>query len=80
MIVNKQTSLSYFKPLEDNRILFEWKIQEDDRRNANEYGSWDNGVRGLSLYSILNEDGDFDGPFRIYKIMRDDGEESDHIF
>ena len=73
---NKVKYLSYFKQLEDGRILFEWRIQEDDRKNMSEYGNGDNGMRGLSLYSILNEDGDFDGPFRIYKIMLDNGEEN----
>ena len=76
-----QVDSCYLKPLirfctsfgrRDNRLIMRWEIQPDGRYWADEDGFGGTSDEEVTLYTFLDENGDFTGPFRVYSIGTQD--------
>ena len=72
-----QVDPCYLKPLirfrtscgqRDGRLIMYWEIQPDGRYWEDEDGFGGTSDAEVTLYTFLNENGDFTGPFRVYRI------------
>ena len=76
-----QVDSCYLKPLirfctsfgrRGNRLIMRWEIQPDGRYWEDEDGFGGTSDAEVTLYTFLNENGDFTGPFRVYRIGTQD--------
>lgn len=72
-----QVDSCYLKPLirfrtsfglRDGRLIMYWEIQPDGRYWEDEDGFGGTSDAEVTLYTFLDENGDFTGPFRVYSI------------
>lgn len=72
-----QVDPCYLKPLirfrtsfglRDGRLIMYWEIQPDGRYWEDEDGFGGTSDSEVTLYTFLDENGDFTGPFRVYRI------------
>ena len=52
----------------DGRIIMLWQIQPDGRYWEDDDGFGGSPDEEVTLYAFLDEEGNFDGPFRIYQV------------
>lgn len=52
----------------DGKIIMLWQVQPDGRYWEDEDGFGMEPEEEVTLYAFLQEDGSFDGPFRIYRV------------
>lgn len=57
-----------FERLPDGKILMIWQIQPDGRYWEDEDGYGMTPDEEIRLYSLIDDEGRFDGPFRLYNI------------
>lgn len=76
-----QVDSCYLKPLirfctsfgpRGNRLIMRWEIQPDGRYWEDEDGFGGTSDEEVTLYTFLDENGDFTGPFRVYRIGTQD--------
>lgn len=54
--------------MRDGRIIMLWQIQPDGRYWEDDDGFGGSPDEEVTLYAFLDEEGNFDGPFRIYRV------------
>ena len=54
----------------NGRFIMLWEIQPDGRYWGDDDGFGMEGGPEVIVYTFLNENGDFDGPFRVYRVGR----------
>ena len=52
----------------NGRFIMLWQLQPDGRYWGDDDGFGMEGGPEVTLYAFLNENGDFDGPFRVYRV------------
>lgn len=57
-----------FGPFENGRIRVVWTVQKEFFDPGDDWGFGREEIDGVSLYTELDENGDFTGPFRLYAV------------